>query len=105
MAFFIGIGLALVASVFGTIFHQSELGIVPLGLILSLAGVALLAIEARTNWPKRIGFITAFAAVVFLAAQDFTGDKMIPANEIGTIWSYGSVGLAILITMWPKLRR
>ncbi len=105
MAFFIGIGLAVVAAVFGTIFHQSDLAGLPLGLILSLAGVALLAIEARSTWPKRLGFLITFGVIVFLAAQDFTGDKMIPANEIGTICSYGSVGLSILITMWPKLKR
>ncbi|MFM2023184.1 MAG: hypothetical protein RIR89_576 [Actinomycetota bacterium] len=105
MAFFIGIGLAVVAAVFGTIFHQSYLAGIPLGLVLSLAEVALLAIEARESWPKRLGFLFSFGAIVFLAAQDFSGDKMIPANEIGTIWSYGAVGLAILITMWPKLKR
>lgn len=105
MAFFTGLALALVAAVFGTIFHQSESGPLPLGLILSLTGVALLALEARSNWPKRIGFLIAFLPIIFLAAQDFTGDKMIPANNLGTIWSYGSAGIAILILMWPRIKR
>ncbi len=105
MAFFIGLALALVAGVFGTIFHQSQSGLFPLGLILSLAGVALLAIEAKGSWPKRIGFLVGFMPLIFVAAQDLTGDKMIPANELGTIWSYGSVGIAILILLWPKFRR
>lgn len=105
MAFFIGLALALVAGVFGTIFHQSESGPLPLGLILSLAGVALLAIEARETWPKRIGFLHGFLTLIFFAAQDFTGDKMIPANELGTVWSYGAAGISILILMWPRIRR
>ena len=104
MSFFIGLALALVAGVFGTIFHQSQSAQLPLGLILSLAGVALLAIESRGSWPKRIGFLAGFLPLIFLAAQDLTGDKMIPANEIGTIWSFGSVGIAILILMWPRIR-
>ena len=105
MAFFIGLALALVAGVFGTIFHQSQSGVFPLGLILSLAGVTLLAIESRESWPKRIGFLVGFISLIFVAAQDLTGDKMIPANELGTIWSYGSVGIAIVILLWPKIRR
>lgn len=104
MSFFIGLALALVAGVFGTIFHQSESGPIPLGLILSITGVALLAIEARGAWPKRIGFLAGFLPLIFVAAQDLTGDKMIPANEIGTIWSFGSVGIAILILMWPRIK-
>jgi len=60
MSFFIGLALALVAGVFGTIFHQSQSAQLPLGLILSLSGVALLAI--------------------------------------------GSVGIAILILMWPRIK-
>ncbi|MFM1993840.1 MAG: hypothetical protein RL537_529 [Actinomycetota bacterium] len=105
MAFFIGLGLALIAGVFGTIFHQSESGPVPLGLILSLTAVALLAIEAKGSWPKRIGFLVGLLPLIFVAAQDLTGDKLIPANELGTIWSYGSAGIAILILMWPKIKR
>lgn len=104
MAFFIGLALAVVAGVFGTIFHQSQSGLFPLGLVLSLTGVALLAIEARGKWPKRIGFLFGFMPLIFVAAQDLTGDKLIPANELGTIWSYGSVGLAILILLWPTVR-
>lgn len=104
MSFFIGLALALVAGVFGTIFHQSESGPIPLGLILSITGVALLAIEGRGAWPKRIGFLAGFLPLIFVAAQDLTGDKMIPANEIGTIWSFGSVGIAILILMWPRIK-
>ena len=104
MSFFIGLALALVAGVFGTIFHQTESGPIPLGLILSITGVALLAIEARGAWPKRIGFLAGFLPLIFVAAQDLTGDKMIPANEIGTIWSFGSVGIAILILMWPRIK-
>jgi drug/metabolite transporter (DMT)-like permease len=105
MAFFIGLALAVVAGVFGTVFHQSDSAGLPLGLILSLAGVALLAIEARTSWPKRIGFLISYLPLIYIAAQDFTGDKMIPANELGAIWSYGSVAIVILILMWPSIRR
>ena len=104
MSFFIGLALALVAGVFGTIFHQSQSAQLPLGLILSRSGVALLAIESRGAWPKRIGFLAGFLPLIFVAAQDLTGDKMIPANEIGTIWSFGSVGIAILILMWPRIK-
>lgn len=55
---------------------------------------------AETNWIS-----SGFMPLIFVAAQDLTGDKMIPANELGTIWSYGSVAIAILVLLWPKFRR
>lgn len=105
MGFFIGLAMAIVAGIFGTVFHQTTLSSVPLGLVLALAGVALLAIESRSSWPKRMSFLGGFLLVVVFAAQDFTGDKIIPANLLGTVWSYGSAVLAIFITLWPKLNR
>jgi N-acetyl-1-D-myo-inositol-2-amino-2-deoxy-alpha-D-glucopyranoside deacetylase len=105
MGFFIGLALALVAGIFGTVFHQTNLASVPIGLVLSLTGVTLLAIEARTDWPRRLGFLCLFLLVIIYSAQDFTGDKLIPANLAGTIWSYGSASLALVITLWPKLKR
>lgn len=105
MGFFIGLALALVAGIFGTVFHQTNLASVPIGLVLSLTGVTLLAIEARAGWPKRLGFLCVFLVVIIFSAQDITGDTLIPANQAGTIWSYGSASLAMLITLWPRLKR
>jgi hypothetical protein len=52
-----------------------------------------------------MSFLGGFLLVVIFAAQDFTGDKIIPANLLGNIWSFGSAVLAIIITLWPKLKR
>jgi hypothetical protein len=41
---------------------------------------------------------------MFVFSEDWTGDKVLPANELGLIWTYGSVLVAALVSMWPKIK-
>lgn len=98
---------ALVASlvaVFGTISHQTQINGLPVGIVLALAGVILGAFECRATNPGRIGFPILMGLFVFVSAQDWTGDKLLPANELGILWSYGAVLLAALVSLWPRTR-
>ena len=49
-------------------------------------------------------FTITLAAQLFLIAQNLTGDILIPANNSGLWWSYGAIGVAALIALWPKLK-
>ena len=103
------IALALAVAVIGTIMHQSVIQVdVPIGLILSLAMVLFAATEVRGLSKKKLpalAFTVFLTAVIFLAAQDLTGDKLIPANDMGLIWSYGAIGIAILVGVFPRIEQ
>lgn len=98
---------ALIASfvaVFGTISHQTQINGLPVGIVLALAGVILGAVECRSTNLGRITFPILMGLFVFVIAQDWTGDKLVPATELGIVWSYGAVSLAALVSLWPRIR-
>lgn len=98
---------ALVASlvaVFGTISHQTQINSLPVGIVLALAGVILGAFECRSTNLGRITFPILMGLFVFVSAQDWSGDKLVPANELGLVWSYGAVLLSALVSFWPRIR-
>jgi hypothetical protein len=103
----LAIGIGFLAAIFGTVLHQSTTGPqIPLGLIFALAIVLVAAVEVRTLSKKLfpgVLFSLSLAATIFLAAQDLTGDKLIPLNDSGLIWSYGSIGVAILVSAFPRI--
>lgn len=94
--------ISLGSGVLGTLSHQTQLSSYPIGLALSFAVVSIGALRARKENLSRIMFPLVFGLLIFLFAQDFTRDKLIPANSLGIIWSYGSVALATLVSLWPK---
>jgi hypothetical protein len=100
LAFF----LAFVIAVSGTAFHQSYLISFPIGIALGFAAVLLGSIEARDLGKARYLFPIFLAICMFVFSQDWTGDKVLPANELGLIWTYGSVLVAALVSMWPKIK-
>lgn len=95
---------ALASSVFGTIAHQTELSNLPVGLALSYASVAIGALEARQEKLGRLFFLFEFGLLIFLFAQNITRDTLIPANSLGIMWAFGSVALAALVSLWPRMR-
>jgi hypothetical protein len=52
-----------------------------------------------------IFFAAALAATIFWTGLDIHNDKMIPANQPGLIWSYGAIGLAAIVEIWPKISK
>lgn len=99
--------LGFLAAVLGTVIHQSTTAPdIPLGLIFALAIALMAAAEVRNLGNKKmpgLSFTITLAATIFFAAQDFTGDKLIPLNETGLIWSYGAIGIAILVSAFPRI--
>jgi hypothetical protein len=100
LAFF----LALVIAVAGTAFHQSYLVSFPIGMALAFAAVLLGSIEARGLGRARYLFPIFLAIWMFVFSEDWTGDKVLPGNALGLIWTYGSVLVAALVSMWPKIK-
>jgi hypothetical protein len=93
--------LAFVIAVAGTAFHQSNIGSLPIGITLAFAAVLLGSIEARGLGGARYLFPIFLAICMFVFSQDWTGDKLIPANSLGFAWSYGTLAIAVVFCLWP----
>ena len=91
----------------GTVAHQTQVGGTPVGLIVASIVVLAFAMQARIKTGKlgAIFFAAALALTIFWTGLDFHDDKMIPANQLGFIWSYGAIGLAAIVVIWPKLSK
>ena len=101
--------VAALVAVVGTVQHQTHLGTgTPLGLIFGLSLVFMAAAfirdRSRSKWPV-LAFAMSLALIVFVIGQNLTGDILIPGNDLGLYWSYGSVGVAMLVALWPKFTR
>ena len=94
-------------AVAGTVAHQTKVNGAPVGLVV--AGIVVLAftMQARIQTGKlgAIFFAAALAATIFWTGLEFHKDKMIPANDLGLFWSYGAIGLAAIVVIWPKLSK
>lgn len=96
--------LAFVIAVAGTAFHQTNLGGFPVGVVLAFSALLLGSIEARNKGNVRYLFPVLLGIWIFVFSQDWSGDKLLPANELGIAWTYGSVLIATLISLWPKMK-
>ena len=104
----IGFGNGTFAAVIGTLMHQTQVGDeIPIGLLFSLSLVLMLAGGIRDRQKGKLPglvFSITLAALLFLIAQNLTGDILIPANNAGLWWSYGAIVVAALVAFWPKLK-
>ena len=91
----------------GTVAHQTQVNGAPVGLVVASIVVLAFAMQARIKTGKlgAILFAATLAATIFWTGLEFHDDKMIPANQLGLIWSYGAIGLAAIVVIWPKLSR
>jgi len=104
----IAILYATLAAILGTLQHQTQLGDgVPVGLLFSLALVLLAAGAIRDRQPGKLPglvFTLTLAIEIFVIGQNFSADILIPGNDLGLYWSYGSIAVAALVALWPKLK-
>ncbi len=94
-------------AVAGTVAHQTQVSGTPVGLVVAGIVVLAFAMQSRMITGKlgAIVFAAALAATIFWTGLEFHEDKMIPANQQGLIWSYGAIGLAAIVVIWPKLSK
>jgi N-acetyl-1-D-myo-inositol-2-amino-2-deoxy-alpha-D-glucopyranoside deacetylase len=105
---FFGFVYAILAAGLGTLMHQTQVEAVPVGLLFSLSLVLLNAGALRDKQTGKLpglAFTVTLAVAIFVIGQNFTTDILIPGNDIGLWWSYGSIGIAALVGLWPKLRK
>jgi hypothetical protein len=104
----VGFIYASFASVVGTLMHQTQVGDeIPIGLLFSLSLVLLLAGGIHDRQKGKLPglvFALTIAVELFVIGQNLTGDILIPGNNSGLWWSYGAIGVAALVALWPKLR-
>ncbi len=97
----------LFVAVAGTVAHQTQVSGAPVGIVLASIVVLAFAIQARIRTGKlgAVIFAAALAATIFWTGLAFHQDKMIPANQLGLIWAYGSIGLAAAVVIWPSISK
>ena len=94
-------------AVAGTVAHQTQVDGAPVGIVVAGIVVLAFAIQSRAITGKlgAIFFAAALAGTIFWTGLEFHEDRMIPANQLGLIWSYGAIGIAAIVVIWPKLSR
>ena len=103
----VGFLYASFAAIVGTLMHQTQVGDeIPIGLLFSLSLVLMLAGGIRDRHKGKLPglvFALTIAVELFVIGLNLTGDILIPGNNAGLWWSYGAIGLAALVALWPKL--
>ncbi len=95
--------LAFVIAVAGTAFHQTNLGGFPVGIVLAFSALLLGSIEARNRGKVRYLFPVFLGIWIFVFSQDWSGDILLPINQLSLVWTYGSLVTAAAITLWPNI--
>ncbi len=97
----------LFIEVAGNVAHQTQVSGAPVGLVLASNVLLAFAIQARIQTGKlgAVIFAATLAATIFWTGLAFHQDKMIPANQLGFLWSYGSIGMAAIVVIWPAVSK
>ncbi len=104
----------IVGAVFGavgTVQHQATLTLgplpLPLGLVLSLAGVLALLLGFRLLFTDRLIVLLAAAGVIavvaLLSMPSPGGSVLIPQGTAGLVWTIGPVLIGTIVVAWPRL--
>jgi uncharacterized membrane protein (UPF0136 family) len=100
-----GIALGALTALVGTVLHQTQLLNLPLGLALSLVLVFWLGVLTRNPKTKSWGYALALSVSIYLLGSEGNQDSLIPASTLGYVWAYGSISLALLVAMFPRLTK
>ncbi|MEN9606621.1 MAG: hypothetical protein RL605_449 [Actinomycetota bacterium] len=108
---FWAIPLGVLMGLAGTLMHQvraQNSEHTPIGLIVALISVGALALALRLLRSSRgalyLTSITFGITVFTLAQRQAGGEVLIPSNDVGTIWAYGSIILCAVIILFPQIR-
>lgn len=103
--------LGFVAGLAGTMLHQVRGGSTsgfPLGLAVALVMVMSLSIAIRLLRRSRgalyLSSFSFIATVFALAQQQPGGELFIPNNDLGIIWSYGSIAICAFVILFPRIQ-
>lgn len=107
----IALAAGLGAGVLGTIHHQSTVSLfgaaVPAGLIVALLIVAALLAGLRVVFdhraPATFAAIGLIVVLLIFAQPGPGGSVLIPADPIGSVWTFGAPVIAAFVLAWPRL--
>jgi hypothetical protein len=109
-----GLIAGLVVGTIGTFKHQVGVSAVtgsgfPLGLLLSLAMVAVFLVALRAAFPVRwyalaAGVGVIVAVVLLLQPGASGGSTVILENVPGLVWVFGAPAVVAVIVAWPRRR-
>jgi hypothetical protein len=105
--------LGAVFGALGTVVHMVDVTVVgiaiPVGLVLALLSLALLLLGLRLSFESRLysvlGAVGAIGIVALFVLPSQGGSILITGGAIGAIWLYGATVIALLVVVWPRLRR
>jgi N-acetyl-1-D-myo-inositol-2-amino-2-deoxy-alpha-D-glucopyranoside deacetylase len=111
LTFFGAIPLGFLLGIAGTLLHQvratDESG-TSIGLIVALIMTGSLALAIRLLRSSRGALYllaATFATTIFWLSQPQSdGTLLIPGNDLGNFWAYGSLGLVAAIILFPNIR-
>ena len=111
LTFFWAMPLGFLLGLAGTLLHQvraTDSQGTPIGLIVALVMTGSLALAMRLlrNSRGALYLLAAtFAATIFWLSQPQpNGTLLIPGNDLGNFWAYGSLGLCAIIILFPNIR-
>ena len=111
LTFFWAIPLGFLLGVAGTLLHQvraTDDSGTQIGLVVALIMTGSLAIAIRLLRRSRGALYllaATFASTIFWLSQPQPdGTLLIPGNDSGNIWAYGSLGLIAAIILFPNIR-
>jgi N-acetyl-1-D-myo-inositol-2-amino-2-deoxy-alpha-D-glucopyranoside deacetylase len=109
LTFFWAIPLGFLLGVAGTLLHQvrtTDGNNIGLLVAIVMTGSLSIAIRLLRNSRGALYLLAAtFAATIFWLSQPQSdGTLLIPGNDLGNIWAYGSLGLVAAIILFPNIR-
>lgn len=103
-----GAVVGIVGTINSQVTYRGALTGWPIGLVLGLLVSATVLIGLRLYLDYRplvacaaIGFL---APIILFSQQSFAGSVLIPTNDIGYTWFFGSIVIAIGVVVFPRLK-
>ncbi|WP_277208986.1 DUF6113 family protein [Isoptericola croceus] len=97
--------LGAAVGVIGTVAHRAQWAGLPTGLVLALMLTLSAAVLCRA-WSGTLTLLTCGAgwlvAVQVLAATGPGGDVLVPAQDVGYVWTYGGLVLVAAAAFLPR---
>lgn len=97
------LGGAMVTAIITVVHQEWAPWVMIAGLCVVAAYTLGLRLVTADRWPTYAGAAGVILSTYFLAQESAGGSILIPGNDIGTWWVYGSSAVVLLIVLWPRV--
>lgn len=101
----VGVTSGVTIGFWGTLHHQSLASGAPVGLLLSIISLMSIGLLLRHSKSLSWSFASSLSVTVFILAQSYGSDALIPANPAGYAWAFGATGISFLLALSPRIRK